>query len=131
MVLGQAGGPEEIDDDLVVTEQRGCALVDMAHPRFSCTKYPFSSGSRELFCDHCFCWVCDCKACDCEEWDVHQNATDQGPTASTWKVTARCAPDLLTCAAPDAAIAQAEESAEETSSSRSTQLHAKLFDGPI
>eukprot|EP00178_Gracilaria_changii_P006611 TRINITY_DN2151_c0_g1_i1.p1 TRINITY_DN2151_c0_g1~~TRINITY_DN2151_c0_g1_i1.p1 ORF type:complete len:553 (+),score=78.05 TRINITY_DN2151_c0_g1_i1:85-1659(+) len=76
--------PRAVDDSVpqVVALKKGInPLEDYPHPRFACTRRPFSSASARQFCHNCFCFVCDILADKCRKWGDHCRAVD----SDEWK----------------------------------------------
>lgn len=58
------------------------ALTDYTHPRFLCTRYPYTASnspaaqSNQNHCPKCFCYICQIEASKCKHWSEHCHAHD-------------------------------------------------------
>lgn len=69
-----AAGSSAEDDECVITGTTGeNPLIDFAHARWNCCKYPINKGpeSPPMYCQNCHCVICDVPASECELWSEH------------------------------------------------------------
>lgn len=61
----------------IISHKKGVQpLQDYPHPRYVCSKYPFTVSTAPTHCDKCYCFVCDVLAPKCLAWSEHCQADD-------------------------------------------------------
>jgi hypothetical protein len=70
-----SGSPEDVQ---ILKCNTVNALTDYTHPRFLCTRYPYTANraapSNQTHCPKCFCYICQIEASKCKKWSKHCHA---------------------------------------------------------